>query len=69
MARVTVAGGIVAARAVDYAATAIYPLSPGLALWLDLYRRVHRGNGGEPDAGGELRAGRLLAECANHRGC
>lgn len=56
MARVTVTGGIIAAREVDYAATAIYPLSPELELWLDLYRRVHRGNGGEPDAGRHMTA-------------
>lgn len=56
MARVARPGGIVAAREVDYAATAIHPLLPGLELWLDLYRRVHRGNGGEPDAGRHLAA-------------
>lgn len=56
MARVTVPGGIVAAREVDYAATAIHPVLPGLELWLDLYRRVHRSNGGEPDAGRHLLA-------------
>lgn len=56
MARVAAPGGIVAAREVDYAATAIYPVVPGLELWLDLYRRVHRANGGEPDAGRHLLA-------------
>ncbi len=56
MARVAAPGGLVAAREVDYAATTWYPLLPGLARWLDLYERVHRGNGGEPDAGRHLKA-------------
>ncbi len=56
MARVTAPGGTIAAREVDYAVTSWYPLLPGLALWLDLYLRVHRGNGGEPNAGRHLKA-------------
>ncbi|MBX9471838.1 methyltransferase domain-containing protein [Microcella sp.] len=56
MARVTAPGGTIAAREVDYAVTSWFPLLPGLALWLDLYQRVHRGNGGEPDAGRHLKA-------------
>lgn len=56
MARVTAPGGLVAAREVDYAATSWFPLLPGLERWLDLYLRVHRGNGGEPNAGRHLKA-------------
>ena len=56
MARVTAPGGTIAAREVDYAATSWFPLLPGLAQWLDLYLRVHRGNGGEPNAGRHLKA-------------
>lgn len=56
MARVTAPGGTIAAREVDYAVTSWFPLLPGLAQWLDLYLRVHRGNGGEPNAGRHLKA-------------
>jgi SAM-dependent methyltransferase len=56
MARVTAPGGTIAAREVDYAVTSWFPLLPGLAHWLDLYQRVHRGNGGEPNAGRHLKA-------------
>jgi ubiquinone/menaquinone biosynthesis C-methylase UbiE len=56
MARVTAPEGTVAAREVDYSATTWFPLLPELSLWLDLYRRVHRANGGEPDAGRHLKA-------------
>lgn len=51
MRRVCRPGGIVAARDSDYAAMTWYPEVPGLDNWLDLYRRVARANGGEPDAG------------------
>ncbi|MFE2044572.1 methyltransferase domain-containing protein [Streptomyces sp. NPDC059477] len=61
MARVTVPGGIVAARDADYGAMTWYPASPGLADWLDLYRRVARANGGEPDAGRRLKSWALAA--------
>lgn len=54
--RVVKPGGIVAARDVDYAGTIWYPQLPGLDAWLDLYERVHRSNGGEPDAGRRLKA-------------
>ncbi len=54
--RVVKPGGVVAARDVDYAGVIWYPLLPGLAEWLDLYERVHRSNGGEPDAGRRLKA-------------
>ena len=56
MRRVVRPGGVVAARDVDYSGTMWFPLLPGLAEWLDLYLRVHRGNGGEPDAGRRLKS-------------
>ncbi|MEW2415992.1 methyltransferase domain-containing protein [Streptomyces sp. NPDC046866] len=56
MRRVCRPGGIVAARDADYAAMTWYPAEPGLDAWLDLYRRVARANGGEPDAGRRLSA-------------
>jgi SAM-dependent methyltransferase len=54
MARVCRSGGVIAVRDVDYAATAWFPADPGLARWLDLYERVARRNGAEPDAGRRL---------------
>ena len=54
MRRVTRPGGIVAVRDSDYAAFTWFPELPELAEWLDLYERVARGNGGEPDAGRRL---------------
>ncbi len=54
--RVARPGGIVAARDVDYAGTFWFPLLPGLDEWLALYERVHRSNGGEPDAGRRIKA-------------
>ncbi|WP_086696416.1 class I SAM-dependent methyltransferase, partial [Streptomyces recifensis] len=51
MARVTRSGGLIAVRDADYAAMTWYPAVSGLDDWLDLYRRVARANGGEPDAG------------------
>ena len=56
MRRVTRPGGVVAVRDSDYAAFAWYPQLPELDEWLDLYQRVARGNGGEPDAGRRLLA-------------
>jgi SAM-dependent methyltransferase len=56
MRRVCAPGGTVAARDSDYAAFAWYPLAPDLDEWLDLYRRIARANGGEPDAGRRLLA-------------
>ncbi|WP_235564539.1 methyltransferase domain-containing protein [Modestobacter sp. Leaf380] len=56
MARVARPGGLVAVREVDYAATTWFPADEGLDRWLDLYRRVARRNGAEPDAGRRLRA-------------
>lgn len=59
--RVVKPGGIVAARDVDYAGTIWFPQLPGLDAWIDLYERVHRSNGGEPDAGRRLKAWALEA--------
>jgi SAM-dependent methyltransferase len=56
MARVCRPGGVIAVRDVDYAATAWFPTDPGLDRWLDLYQRVARRNGAEPDAGRRLLA-------------
>ena len=54
MRRVTVTGGIVAARDADYAGFHWFPMLPELDRWLDLYRRAAQANGGEPDAGRRL---------------
>jgi SAM-dependent methyltransferase len=56
MRRVTKPGGIVAVRDSDYAGFVWYPRIPALDDWLDLYGRVARANGGQPDAGRRLRA-------------
>ncbi|GGW09656.1 hypothetical protein GCM10018980_21330 [Streptomyces capoamus] len=56
MRRVTRPGGFIAVRDADYAAMTWYPAVPGLDDWLDLYERVARANGGEPDAGRRLAA-------------
>jgi SAM-dependent methyltransferase len=54
MRRVTRPGGVVAVRDSDYAAFTWFPELPELDEWLDLYERVARGNGGEPDAARRL---------------
>jgi SAM-dependent methyltransferase len=54
MARVCRPGGVIAVRDVDYAALAWFPEDAGLDAWLDLYQRVHRRNGSEPNAGRRL---------------
>ncbi|USQ84324.1 methyltransferase domain-containing protein [Streptomyces phaeoluteigriseus] len=56
MRRVTRPGGYVAVRDSDYAAMTWYPASAGMDDWLELYRRVARANGGEPDAGRRLKS-------------
>ncbi|MFF8593675.1 class I SAM-dependent methyltransferase [Streptomyces sp. NPDC015220] len=61
MRRVTKPGGFVAVRDADYAAMTWYPEVSGLDDWLDLYERVARANGGEPDAGRRLRSWALAA--------
>ncbi|MCF3102585.1 class I SAM-dependent methyltransferase [Streptomyces roseoverticillatus] len=54
MRRVCRPGGIVAVRDADYAAMTWYPHVPGLDEWQELYQRVARAGGGEPDAGRRL---------------
>lgn len=54
MRRVCRPDGVVAVRDSDYAGFIWYPLVPELDDWLDLYRRVARLSGGEPDAGRRL---------------
>ncbi|MFJ4622117.1 class I SAM-dependent methyltransferase [Streptomyces sp. NPDC088812] len=61
MRRVTRPGGFVAVRDSDYAAMTWYPASPGLDDWQELYQRVARANGGEPDAGRRLKSWALAA--------
>ncbi|WP_320776053.1 class I SAM-dependent methyltransferase [Streptomyces sp. CRN 30] len=65
MLRVTRPGGYVAVRDSDYAAMTWFPGSAGLDDWLDLYRRVARAGGGEPDAGRRLKAWALEAGCTD----
>ncbi|WP_351222787.1 methyltransferase domain-containing protein [Streptomyces sp. NPDC002133] len=54
MRRVCRPGGMVAVRDSDYGAFAWYPEAPALDGWLELYHRVARAGGGEPDAGRRL---------------
>jgi ubiquinone/menaquinone biosynthesis C-methylase UbiE len=54
MARVCRPGGVIAVRDVDYGAFVTFPPDEGLDRWLDLYHRVARANGAEPDAGRRL---------------
>lgn len=61
MRRVTRPGGWVAVRDADYEAMVWHPAAPGLSAWSDLYRRVARAGGGEPDAGRRLKAWALVA--------
>ncbi|MER7982208.1 MULTISPECIES: class I SAM-dependent methyltransferase [unclassified Streptomyces] len=61
MHRVTKPGGFIAVRDADYAAMTWYPAVPGMDDWLDLYRRVARANGGEPDAGRRLTSWAMAA--------
>ncbi|RAL08530.1 class I SAM-dependent methyltransferase [Aspergillus homomorphus CBS 101889] len=74
MRRVCKIGGIVAAREADYAAFMWYPELPGLKRWQELYDRVARRNGGEPNAGRYLhvwarRAGFEEVDCAVSSWC
>lgn len=62
MRRVAKPDGIVAARDSDYAAMVWHPADERLDRWLDLYRRIARANGGEPDAGRHLKAWAREAE-------
>jgi len=54
MRRVCRAGGIVAARDSDYGGMFWFPADPDLTEWQQLYIRVARAIGGEPDAGRRL---------------
>ncbi len=56
MRRVTRPGGLIAARDGDYGAMVWYPDLPVLDEWRQLYRRVARAAGGEPDSGRMLHA-------------
>jgi SAM-dependent methyltransferase len=56
MRRVCRPGGLVAARDSDYSGFVWFPQLPELDGWMDLYQKVARGNGGEPDAGRRLLA-------------
>jgi len=51
MRRVAKPGGIVAAREADYKSFAWYPETPEIARWAELYQKVSKTNGGEPNAG------------------
>ena len=51
MRRVCRPGGLIAARDGDYAGMFWHPGDPELTEWQDLYHRVARALGGEPDAG------------------
>ncbi|UFQ19186.1 MULTISPECIES: class I SAM-dependent methyltransferase [Streptomyces] len=61
MRRVCRPGGLIAVRDADYSALTWYPNPPALDDWLDLYLRVARANGGEPDAGRRLKSWALKA--------
>jgi ubiquinone/menaquinone biosynthesis C-methylase UbiE len=65
MRRVVSPGGVVAARDVDYGGTTVAPASAGLDAWASLYQRVHRSNGGDPDAGRALKRWALEAGFAS----
>jgi len=56
MRRVTRPGGLIAARDGDYGAMVWYPDLPVLTEWRELYQRVARTAGGEPDSGRMLHA-------------
>ena len=51
MRRVVKPGGIVAARDADYKTFAWYPETPEVDRWAELYQKVAKANGGEPNAG------------------
>ncbi|MFD4420022.1 methyltransferase domain-containing protein [Agromyces sp. NPDC058484] len=53
--RVLKPGGLLAVRDVDYGGVIWSPASSGLTRWLELYRAVHAGNGGDPHAGRHLK--------------
>lgn len=61
MRRVCRPGGVVAARDSDYQAFTWFPVLPELTRWNELYHRVAEFNGGNPDAGRQLRSWALAA--------
>jgi ubiquinone/menaquinone biosynthesis C-methylase UbiE len=61
MYRVTKPGGFIAVRDADFSSMTWYPSAQGMDDWLDLYLRVARANGGEPDAGRRLKSWALAA--------
>jgi ubiquinone/menaquinone biosynthesis C-methylase UbiE len=67
MRRVTRPGGLIAARDGDYGAMVWYPSLPILAEWRELYQRVAREVGGEPDSGRMLHAWARQAGLADVR--
>ncbi|MEV7456794.1 methyltransferase domain-containing protein [Pseudarthrobacter oxydans] len=54
MRRVAKPGGIVAVRDADFHGMSWYPAIPELDEWMELYQRIARRNGAEPDAGRRL---------------
>lgn len=67
MRRVCRPDGVVAVRDSDYGAFTWAPADPVLDRWLDLYGRVARSNGAEPDAGRHLKGWALAAGFAEVR--
>ncbi|WP_454295490.1 methyltransferase domain-containing protein [Salana multivorans] len=61
MVRVLRSGGVLAVRDADYGAMAWFPELAGLEEWRQLYDRVARASGGQPDAGRRLLAWVLAA--------
>ena len=56
MRRVAKPGGIIAARDADYKTFVWYPEPPALDRWGEIYQKVARANGGEPNAGRYLQS-------------
>ncbi|KAL8942343.1 MAG: hypothetical protein Q9216_001725 [Gyalolechia sp. 2 TL-2023] len=56
MRRVIKPGGIMAIREADQSTVTFHPETDSLRNFVDLYRKVARANGGEPDAGRRLHA-------------
>jgi SAM-dependent methyltransferase len=54
MRRVAKPGGIVAVRDADFHGMSWYPAIPELDEWMELYQKIARRNGAEPDAGRRL---------------
>ena len=54
MRRVARPGGIVAVRDADFHGMSWYPDIPELGEWMEVYQRIARKNGAEPDAGRRL---------------